>query len=267
MIKRTMISVPRTHGLVALCNAETSDLVRHGHNRSVAAAKNAELNHLLADTVYFGILDSDDSLYPNTISQLVAAFENSPYSQVFGWCQDPDSGERTGIAPAREGVIRYEDVLCGRFRGEFWQLMRQELLGDRRFDERASGGEGSVWWPPLKVAPALLIASVARAYHRSGTDRVNLPSLAPSAAQRKMWVFRSELNAVGEDMRSHYPAQYAAHCLEETKWACLAGHKADGWRARRQAISAHPSLRAIYMVALFSIPTNLLRYPFSRRYA
>jgi len=242
-------------------------LVSHQHNRGVTAAKNTGLNHLPADTVYFGILDSDDSLYPNAISSLVAAFANGHYSQVFGWCEDPDSGERTGTSSVREGVIRYEDVLCGRFRGEFWQLTRLELLGNLRFDERAGGGEGSVWWPLLKVAPALLIAAVVRDYHRSGTDRVNLPTLTPTGALKKMWVFRSELNAVGEDMRSLCPAQYAAHCLEEAKWACIAGHKADGWRAWRQAVSAHRSWRAFYMVALFPIPTRLLRRLFALRYA
>lgn len=244
-------------------------LIRHDHNRGVTAAKNTGLDHLPADTVYFGILDSDDRLYPYAVSRLVAAFERHPndYSQVFGWCQDPDSGAHTGISPVREGIIRYEDVLCGRFRGEFWQLTRKELLGTLRFDERAGGGEGSVWWPLLKLAPAQLIATVVRDYDRSGPDRVSLPKLTPAAALKKMWVFRSELNAVGEDMRRLCPSQYAAHRLEEAKWACLAGRKTDGWQAWRQAIRTHRSWRALYMSALLLVPPRLLRFLFTFRYA
>lgn len=235
-------------------------------NGGVMAAKNSGIDALPADCDYFGILDSDDVLVPSAIGVLVRAFEASrtPLSQVFGWCADADTGEYTGVAPHRAGPITYQDALCGRFEGEFWQLIRRAALGDRRFDERAGGNEAMVWWPMLKESPGLLVDTVVRKYDRSGADRVNRPSFTQRGAERKMWGYRAYLERTATDTGSSCPARLAELWLEHAKWAAFAGH----WRAcvgsLTHAWRANPSWRVAKVGLLALAPSPLLRAAYAR---
>jgi len=237
-------------------------------NGGVTAAKNTGLDALPEDCVYFGILDSDDVLLPGALAALAAAFEGhpAPLSQVFGWCADAETGEPTGVAPRRAGPIRYRDALCGRFEGEFWQLVRRESLGAWRFDEGAAGNEAQVWWPLLKAAPGLLIDRVVRRYDLSGTDRVNRPAFTERGARRKLRGYAALMDRVGADMRAACPARYAGMMLECGKWAALAGERRAAWRAVRAALRAHPSLRVLKVAALLPLPACLLRPAYRRLY-
>lgn len=235
-------------------------------NGGVMAAKNTGLDALPANCDYFGILDSDDVLVPEAVGTLVSAFESSavPVSQVFGWCADADTGEDTGVARHRAGPIVYEDALCGRFEGEFWQLVRRSSLGEKRFDERAGGNEAMVWWPMLKEAPGLLVDTVVRHYDRSGSDRVNRPSFTQMGAERKMWGYRAYLDRTASDTALLCPAHLAGLWLEHAKWAALAGH----WNACVQSLGhawrAAPSRRVAKVALLALAPAPWLRRAYAR---
>src|SRR5215203_3620455 len=141
-------------------------IVRLPRNMGVTAAKNAGMANVPAETIYLGILDSDDTLLPSAVDTLVRVFDadEGRYSQVYGWCVERTTGELMGRMPYREGPVRYEDALSGRFSGEFWQLASCRLLNGKRFDERAAGGESAVWWPLLKQREGWLIGDVVRQY-------------------------------------------------------------------------------------------------------
>jgi len=235
--------------------------VRHETNRGVAAAKNSGLDGLPADSTYFGILDSDDCLLMGALDTLVCAFEAAPdrYSQVFGWCRDVDSGLDTGRMTHREGIVTLDDALAGRFAGEFWQLARHDLLGGRRFEPRATGGESSVWWAMMRDRPALLVDSVVRAYDSSGTDRVSLTRYTPEAADGRRWVYRSVLIAVGREMRIGHPRQYGLMLAELAKWSGLAGDAKQARAASRQALRYAPSFRTLQVWAIAWLPSGILR--------
>ena len=190
-----------------------------------------------------------------------------PASQVFGWCVDAHTGEPTGTMLAgRGGPVRYEDALCGRFRGEFWQLVRRDLLGELRFDERAGGNESMVWWPLMRRAPAYLVDHVVRASDRSGDDRVNRPAFTEDGARRKMWGCATLLERVGTDMRAACPEFFAYMALERAKWAALAGERQVAWRALREAYAARPSRRVLRVAVLLLGPAPALRSAYRRLY-
>lgn len=235
-------------------------------NGGVMAAKNTGLDALPADCTYFGILDSDDVLVPEAVRVLVSASEASPVppSQVFGWCADADTGEDTGVAPHRAGPVRYEDALCGRFEGEFWQLVRRDALGGRRFDERAGGNEAMVWWPLLKEAPGLLVDTVVRRYDRSGSDRVNRPSFTQRGAERKMWGYRAYLERTAADTAPLCPNRLAELYLEHAKWAALAGHWGACVASLGRAWRAAPSRRVAKVGLLALAPAPWLRRAYER---
>lgn len=236
-------------------------LVRHAQNRGVTAAKNAGLDLLPGTADYFGTLDSDDILLPGAVASLVRVFETTGgvYSQVMGWYRDAAGAEMRGHMTYREGEISYQDALCGRFRGEFWKLVRCDMLGARRFDERASGGEVSVWWPMLKEKPGWLIPDVVGLYDASGSDRISVRGFSPSEAEPKMWAYRAVLEAVGWDMRRVAPRQFASANVEMAKWAALAGRRGLAFRATWEAFRARPSARSVLIGILSLAPTSVAR--------
>ena len=243
-------------------------IIHRERNGGVAAAKNTGIDALPASCRYFGILDSDDVLLPGVIVPMVNALERSgsQFSQVFGWCEDAQTGEPTGHMTHRAGLVTYEDALCGRFEGEFWQLVRKDHLGAWRFDERGAGDEAMVWWPMMKAAPALLLDLVVRIYDRSGTDRVNRPSFTERGARSKMWGIATLLERVGTDMRAACPDRFAAMALEHAKWAALGGMRGRAWRSIREAFRAAPSVRAVKVAALSLGQPRFMRAAYRRLY-
>jgi len=158
----------------------------------------------------------------------------------------------------RTGPLTFDDALAGRFRGEFWHLARRDLLGAMHFEERASGGEGSVWWRLLRSRPGWVIPDVVRIYDISGHDRVSLPAYTRRAAVGMMWRQQAMLHAVGEDLLRQDPRAYARWLTELAKWAALGG---DGPRARlasRRAVRLAPSFRSIGIAVLAISPGPLL---------
>lgn len=236
-------------------------LVRHAQNRGVTAAKNTGLGLLPDDTDYFGILDSDDILLPDAVGSLVGVFEatGDAYSQVMGWYRDTAGTEISGHMTYREGEVSYLDALCGRFRGDFWKLFRRDMLGGRRFDERASGGEVCVWWPMLKEKPGWLIPDVIGLVDTSGSDRISVRGFSPTEAEPKMWAYHAVLEAVGPDMRRMAPRQFASANVEMAKWAALAGRRGLARRASWDAFRARPSARSILIGLLALAPTSMAR--------
>lgn len=241
--------------------------LRHEPNRGVTAAKNRGLDSLDPETVYFGILDSDDLLLPGALDLLVAGFETGPdaYSQVFGWCRDSEAGNDTGRMVRREGIVTYDDAIAGRFAGEFWQLARRDLLDGRRFEPRAAGGELSVWWPLLRQRPAWLVPEAVRTYDVTGVDRVSVPRYTRAAADGKRWVYVSVLAAVGADMRAGYPRQYGEMMAELAKWAGLAGDGRQARAASRAALRYAPSRRSLLVWSIAWLPAGILRRVAERR--
>ena len=254
-------STDATPALLASMRPEPSlTVVRHDMNRGASAAKNTGLDNMPAETAFFGILDSDDELRPGAVRALVAAFDaaGAPFSQVFGWCEDPVSGERTGSAPVTAGTISYVDSLCGRFAGEFWQLARADLLDGQRFDERALGGEGWLWTRLLRKAPAYLISDTVRQYDRSGPDRISIPAYDRRSAIGTMWSYRTFLDGLGKDIADACPHRYGLLLAEAAKWGALAGDRRYAARAALAAIRYAPSRRSLGVALAPLLPSALL---------
>jgi glycosyltransferase involved in cell wall biosynthesis len=236
-------------------------VIRHPANRGVTAAKNTGLDNVLPETELVGILDSDDVLLDGALAALAAAFEarSGGCSQVFGWCRDSRTGAPTGRMVLREGPVTFEDGLSGRFSGEFWQLARCDMLGGLRFEERARGGEASVWWRLLRERPGWLVPEVVREYDRSGRDRVSLVDYSPAGAAGSMWAYRAGMRAFGADMRRHYPPRYAELAAELAKWAALAGDGCIARAAARSGLRAAPTGRGAVALAMSLVPSRMLR--------
>ena len=236
-------------------------VVRHENNRGVTAAKNAGLDALPPDTRFTGFVDSDDAIYPECVQRLLRPMLEVPgrYSQVLGWYRDRAGGQPRGTAPVRDGMVTYEHALCGRLEGDFWHLAPRDLIDRYRFDERAAGGESSVWWPMLKQRPGYLLDVVVGEVDSSGSDRVSRRTYEPRSARRVMHAYLAVLDAVGEDMRRACPRRFAGLCAEASKWARLAGEGRLARTQARMAIRLAPSPRTVALSLAAYVPTPLMR--------
>lgn len=236
-------------------------VVRHPSNRGVTAAKNTGLGAIDHDCRYVGILDSDDVLLPRAIETLEAVFVASPdrYSQVLGWHEDRETGFLRGRMTARSGEVTYLDALNGRFAGDFWHLARRDLLGDMRFEERASGGEGALWWRLLKARPAWLVSDVVGVVDASGADRVSGWDGTADGARSRMWAYQATIDAVGEDLRRESPRRFGLMMAELSKWAAVAGEVPRARSASRAALRYAPSPRTLALTVLARAPGAVVR--------
>jgi len=159
----------------------------------------------------------------------------------------------------REGPVTFDDALSGRFSGEFWQLARMDMIGERRFEERARGGESAVWWPLLREAPAWLIPETVRVYDTGGADRVSRLRYDAVGARGTMWVYQAGLDAYGEDLRRGHPDRYAAQAAEVAKWAALAGEGRTARSAARASWRARRTRRGALLLLLTMLPGAAVR--------
>jgi glycosyltransferase involved in cell wall biosynthesis len=236
-------------------------VVHHANNQGVTAAKNTGLASIEPGTAFVGILDSDDVLTPTAVENLLRVFDSTghEFSQVFGWCEDMHSQSPTGQMDRQTGIVAYDDALSGRFAGEFWQLVRWDLLQGRRFEPRAAGGEAAVWWPLLRSHPGWLVHDVVRQYDRAGMDRVSIPRYTRREAAKRMWAYQAGLRPIAKDLRARYPQRYAALLSELAKWAALAGEGRRARAASRTALRAYPNVQALRAILIAHMPARLLR--------
>ncbi len=246
---------------------ERVEVLRHETNRGVTAARNTALDRLGDDVKYFGYNDSDDMLVPGAITTAVGAIEahGSTYSMVYAGAIDAATREPQGFPRGTNGEIRrsgeitLDDYLAGRLAGDYFQLIRRDLLASMRHEARANGGEGVLWARVLRFGPALLIDDALQLKDRSGSDRLLHYRYDPAYAQGKMWTLRHIHRYLGSDMRQKYPQQYAQLLQELSHHATMGGEGRFARMVSRQAWRMNPSLRTAAAVVEALTPPRAAR--------
>jgi glycosyltransferase involved in cell wall biosynthesis len=191
-------------------------LLKTEKNSGACAARNLGIDIASGDLIYF--LDSDNELTHDAVSQIKKCIStcNESYDIFFFNCENAHSSERMGRAPSSEGIVYYQDMLCGRFRGEFPPVVhRRAFEAGYRFENTKAGGEGILWLSILKRKPGYFWDISVQRYYTDSSGRTDTAVLRIARAEsfarntdRYLELFGNDLLHLGN--KSYYMNRLAA---------------------------------------------------------
>jgi glycosyltransferase involved in cell wall biosynthesis len=203
-------------------------------NKGVLAARNRGLE--LARGEYIGILDDDDELSPQALEVAVGKLaELSSGGTKILWFDrlNFEQNIHSGYGLMEEGPIRYEDLLCERVRGDFWQVMKRDIIGDEdRFDERLWCGEIVLWLRLHRKFRAHYVPKVLYINHRPyGVERVSALRTMLKHMPKVVLTNKAIVEEFGEEMKAVCPAVYGRRLGILGAFEILNDEKGEGRRA------------------------------------
>lgn len=180
-------------------------------NSGVLAARNKGFD--LAKGEYIVTLDDDDELMSHALETVVFEFQRkSPHGFKILWfdCIDAETGFRSGRPALKEGPVRYEDYVCGRFQGDFWIALEHEVLQGKRFDERLWGYESLLWLQLHKQSKAYYVPRVVCKKFRMHGERMCDIENQISHIPQITLAHDEFMQKFGEDVRRLCPKLYGS---------------------------------------------------------
>jgi len=235
---------------------------RLSRNEGALAARNKGID--LAQGDYLTFMDDDDELLPEALETAAHTLsEVSSEGIRFVWFDGiyVDSNLRSGFGIDKEGYIDYDDVLCEKVGGNFWLVMRRDLLEqDDRFDERLWGDEVILWLKLLRKSKATYVPKTLYKYHvergvRVFSSRSRLRNLPRTALTHKVFLER-----YGAEVKRACPKIYGRRLGVYGASEILIGEKIEGRRACLESLKYHKSLDTFMVFVLsFFIPSKWIK--------
>ena len=254
-----------TDGTTEVCQAFKDKRIlchRQTRNLGVQAARNKGFD--LAKGDYIALLDDDDELLPEALETARDKFgELSSKGVKIIWFEglDLERKQSSGSTVLAEGYIHYQDILCERVRGDFWQVLQRGILTpDDRFDERLLYGEILLWLRLHRNNDAYYVPKVLRINHREhGTERLtdlsNMLRHAPMLAA----INKALLEGYGEEQKRLCPRVYGHRLGTLGVFDILSDKKTEGRRACRESLRyAKSPTRCIVLLLSFILSGALL---------
>jgi glycosyltransferase involved in cell wall biosynthesis len=206
-------------------------IVAHEVNRGMCAARNTGIAASEGDVVM--ILDADDAMTPDWPEQMVATLAEWPGSSnlCFAACRN-DEGRVTVSNPDYSGFNTLEDMLAGRFAGEYVPLFRGEYVRQRLYVDlgtRKSCGVVS-YLTFAQDGPIWITRRVLRIYRDRQAGSVTRNWAQPQKAAETARCYEELLARFGEAIRRTSPRKHSSYLLRLAVYRALAG-KPQAWRA------------------------------------
>lgn len=225
---------------------------KHEKNRGVLAAMNTGWD--LAKGKYNCTFCDDDELLPEALETAVnKLIELSPEGVKILWfdCIDAETGKFSGSGIRKEGYIAYEDVLCGRIHGDFWQVRDMDLVGNNRHDERLWGGaEGILWLKLYRKSKVYYVPRVSLKAYRKHGERMLAPVSQSKYASRITLTQKAFLEEYGEEIKYLCPKYYGQRLGGLGLWQILNGEKSEGRKTLRKAFKFNLPLTYLILYLL-----------------
>jgi glycosyltransferase involved in cell wall biosynthesis len=247
-----------TDNTEAVCKSFKDSRIRYykqEKNRGVLACRNKGFD--LARGDYTAILDDDDELLPEALEIVVGKLgELSPkgVNIVYFDRMDFERKQRSGFGISEEGYIRYEDILCAHIHGDFWVVMRRDLIGgDDRFDERLWGNESYLWLKLLRKTKAYYVPRVLYInYRQHGGQRISHSSDRLEYLPRSTLTNKIFLEEHGEELRNMCPQLYGRKLAVVGASQILIGEKSEGRKTFRESLK--------YCISIYCLLIFLLSF-------
>jgi glycosyltransferase involved in cell wall biosynthesis len=224
-------------------------------NRGVLAARNKALD--LATGDYVAILDDDDELVPQAMEMALAEFRRlSPQDIKILWFSNIDFERQRQSGRAftvTEDYLRYEDLLCDRVGGDFWQVVKRDIIRDEdRFDEKLWCGE-ILWWLKLhRKCQAYYVPKVLRICHREhGAERLSNVQTMLNHLPALILTNKALVDQFGEEQRNLCPRAYGRRLAILGTYQIMNDEKAEGRRACHESFKYYkwPASVGIYLLS------------------
>jgi glycosyltransferase involved in cell wall biosynthesis len=248
----------------AICRSFRDERIvchRQAVNQGPLAARNRGFD--LATGQYIAMLDDDDEIVPAALEIALNKFTELKSRGIrILWFEsiDVEEKKRSGHGMTEGRIVRYNDLLCGRIGGDFWQVVQRDLIGDKvRFDERLWGLEIVLWLRLHRESDAYHVPEVLllkRRHH--GAERMCQHQSILKHLPRLILSYEVLLEQYGEEQKHSCPKAYGRQLGILGRLQVLNGQKTEGRRALRM------SLR--YCVRVECLALLWLSYILSARY-
>ncbi|MEM3872041.1 MAG: glycosyltransferase family 2 protein [Nitrososphaeria archaeon] len=114
-------------------------VVNTRYKRGPSGNQNNGLGH--ANGKYITFLGDDDVLLPQAIDKAVSIVQEKNLDVLIANCISNIRREKTGLSYGKSEEISYYDFLRGKYDGDYFILVKRDLIGDDRFPEDAWGAE------------------------------------------------------------------------------------------------------------------------------
>ena len=228
--------------------------IRYGKqtkNKGMLADRNMGFD--LSKGKYVTLLDDDDELLPEALETAVNEFsERSSDGIGILWfnCVESRNRELTGKGINTSGYVSYEDNLCGKVYGNFWEVINSDLIDeDARFDERLWGREIMFWLKLHKRTKVFYVHRVLRINHTE-CSTVSTAEDQLKHVSRIILTEKAFLKKYGNLRRHLCPKKYGQDLATLGVWQILNGEKVEG---RRTLINAFKYTQTLSVYIFFPL--------------
>ena len=254
-------STDNTEGVVKSFDDNRIIYHKHKKNKGVLAACNTGWD--LTKGKYNCALGDDDELLPEALETAVnklIEFSSQGIKMAQFDCIDAEIGRFSGSGIREEGYISYEDILCGRVRGDYWKVFDMSLLGDNRFDERLWGDESILWLKLHRESKSYYIPKVLYKAYREHSERMSRSMHSLKNISRVTLTQKAFLEEFGEEMKSLCPKRYGQRLAQLGSCQLRNGEKLAGRKTLRESFKYSFSFkhRILYLLS-FILNKNQIR--------
>ncbi len=146
-------------------------ILRLPENQGVCAARNAALDVMRG--AWFTLLDSDDELFPEALSTLLAVPPrvDPSINAVTCNCIDSQTGLFSGVGLEHDQYVDLGTEVQS-MSGEHWGITRRDVLGDLRFATDVPGGEDVLFYRLSARARRYYVHTALRVWHTEDGGRL-----------------------------------------------------------------------------------------------
>lgn len=222
-------------------------------NKGMLADRNKGFD--LAKGDYIKVLDDDDEFVPEALEIAVNKFVELPQNEVVSlWynCIDSETKEFTGGGINNDGYFSYEDHLCGKVHGEFWQMLNKNLINENdRFDERLWGSESILWLKLHRKFNFFYVpAPPLRIYYKNHEGNVSNFKNQLKHISRIILTQKVFLEEYGEEIKHLCPKYYGQRVGGLGFYQILNGEKLEGRRTLIKYFKFNFSLKYLILFLL-----------------